>query len=792
MMTIPSYQARLLMRSPMFVVTLVVLLVYVAFGVVDRAAAGADAAAVNVAELGANPAAGDAIATVVSPAAMSGAGTAPAALAVQILTNSHELLLLAFMLLAAWAGALARSGRASEMIDTYRQSNTALVAGQAAGLITVFAAVWLALAAWGAGLAWAAGARGGPGAVNAAAQIGVFWLRQALPGAVMAAGVGYAAGYIVGSQFAAYPVAAAVWFAVVMGSMQVARSMGFRWLGVLDVSSAHVFDRWLTAIATAALGLAAVGLAAGAVKRRRESAAPRRAAAMGAVAVGVLLFGLALGASWARWAPRMAVSAASAATALEESAWAVELRPATDILAYDMNIRLSPEQSTLRNEVVMQVANSGNQPLEALEFTLKAEFTIEQCQVRCAAGAGGAAWTDASLVREASGILVSLRDWGSLQPGEVCEVSLTYEGKVQDWRLGRFLWLSNELNAVVAEGGTWIPAGSAWYPVAGRRPTRYAMSTRGAIGSGVGEGGTAGVTAVWLENSHPAARMRVRVTGATDVRTGIPASATDADGAYVFEAESTRDLFLAAGGEHGREVALSGQARAFLEARWRFLEELCPSGAELAVVEPPSLSLILGVVTESARLAPPGVMFSGASLVERVAGGGVSSEFDMNRIDNAVLAAWWGVGGVREGMVRPWSAVSQNIMAGVLRYAHVLLLESGAGGEAGRERAERMMESAQEEKDRLLQSNAMLTLDGIGKASLSGLFMNMAPTSAAMLTLDGVRKEHGVEAVRQVYRQLRAERPGRDGVVTEADLAAAIQAATAHAAQPAAEGAGAQ
>lgn len=751
MKNIAVYQARLMLRSTMFAVAILALFALVTVGVVDRAD-GAHAA------------------------------LAPTRIAVVVATSSHEMVILVFMLLAAWAGAAARSGRAVDMVDTYWHSNTQMVMGQALGLASVFAAVWFGLVAWGTGMAWGLASRAsestGAGTVvamtagsvtdavmAAVAELSTFWLRQALPSAMMAAGTGYAAGFIVGSQLAAYPVTVALWFALVMGSMEIGRSIRFRWLGVLDMSSAHEFDRWLTALATAAAGLLGVGLAAGAVKRRRESASGRRRASGLALVTGVLLFALSLGASWARWAPRVAVSRASVGTAVEESAWPREARPATDVRSYDMEVHLSPRDGTLQNTVVMHVVNAGQEPLGKLAFTLKAEFTVENCQVRQpqpqpsggtnaqggvaqegASMAIGAAdgWTDVSVERVASGLWIPPGVNGPLQPGQACEVRVNYGGPVRDWRLGRFLWLSYELNAVVSPSGTWIPAGSAWYPVGGVRPTRYVISTDGVIGVGASRAGTANTTAVWMENSHPIARMKVAVYGGDNVNTGIPGrlvSGVGEETAYVFESSGTRDLYLASGCSYGGEVAVSPRAREYLCRRWRFLEELAPSGSDLAMAELPSSSLLVGATTQEARLAPPGVILGRAGLVEHVAGAAITPSFDRNTIDNLVLGAWWPVGGTRREFARPW--LDSNVMGGVLRYARVLFSEHE--GDLAAARA--IMGSARREPP---------------------------PHGDAMLLLDQVRRDHGLEVVRQVYRALRTGQAGRDGVATMEDLRDAV------------------
>jgi hypothetical protein len=751
MRNIAVYQARLLLRSPVFAAAVLALFALVAVGVVDR---------------------------------VDGAHTAlaPVRIAIAVATSSHEMVVLVFMVLAAWAGAVARSGRAVDMVDSYWHSNTEMVVGQALGLAVVFAAVWFALLAWGTGLAWVligkASASGvgatamstgsvADAAVVAVAELGRFWLRQALPAAVMGAGAGYAAGFIVGSQLAAYPVAVALWFALVMGSMEIARSIRFRWLGVLDMSSAHEFDRWLTALATAAAGWLGVGLAAGTVKRRRESTAGRRRASGLALITGVLLFALAFGTSWARWAPRAAMSRASVAAAAEESAWPREVRSATDVRSYDMEVHLSPRDGTLQNIVIMHVVNAGQEPLGKLAFTLKAEFTVESCQVRRpppqpadrvdAQGEGaeqdagiavGAtdAWTDVSVERVASGLWIPPGPNGPLQPGQACEVRVSYGGPVHDWRLGRFLWLSYELHAVVAPAGTWIPAGSAWYPVGGARPTRYVMSTGGVVGAGASRGGPANTTAVWMENSHPTARMKVTVYGAGNVNTGIPGRLVSADGgetAYMFESSKTRDLYLTAGGSYGSEIVLSPRAREYVERRWRFLEELSPSESDLVMAELPSSSLLVGSTTPEARLAPPGVMLGRASSVEHVAGAAVTSSFDRNTVDNLVLDAWWPAGGIRWEF-GPW--LNSNVMSGVLQYARVLFLEH----EGDHATAQTVMEDARRGPP--------------GRRD-------------AMLLLDQTQRDHGLEVVKQVYRTLRAGQAGRDGVVTMQDLQDAVNKA---------------
>ncbi len=317
---------------------------------------------------------------------------------------------------------------------------------------------------------------------------------------------------------------------------------------------------------------------------------------------------------------------------------------------------------------------------------------------------------------------------------------------MHDWRLGRFLWLSRELNAVVSPTGTWIPAGSAWYPIGGARPTRYVMSTDGMIGAGASRGGTVNTTAVWMENSHPAARMKVAVYGGDNVNTGIIGRRTFDVGegaAYVFESSQTRDLYLTTGGSYGGEVALSPDAREYVERRWQSLEELSPSGIDLVMAQLPSSSLLVGSTTQEPRLAPPGVMLGRASVVEQVASAAITSSFDRSIVYNLVLGAWWPVGGTREEF---GPRLNSNVMSGVLRYARVLLIEHAGDHATAQTIVEDARRGLPERKD-------------------------------AMLLLDQTQRDHGLDAVKQVYRTLRAGQAGRDGVITMQDLQGAVDKA---------------
>ena len=129
--------------------------------------------------------------------------------------------------------------------------------------------------------------------------------------------------------------------------------------------------------------------------------------------------------------------------------------------------------------------------------------------------------------------------------------------------------------------------------------------------------------------------------------------------------------------------------------------------------------------------------------MERVARATVASSFDKNTIDNLVLGAWWPVGGTREEL-GPW--LNSNVMSGVLRYARILFFEHESDYEA----AQKLMEDAQRGHPERI---------------------------SAMLFLDQARRDHGLEVVKQVYRELRAGQAGRDGVVTMEGLQDAVDRA---------------
>lgn len=728
MRNIARYQLMLIARSLLFILAVLGLLVIVTVGAVDRT---------------------------------DGFPSAPVEVASAAVMQVSHIALLVFTLLAAWAGVDARSGRASEMTDTYLHSNTQMAIGQVLGLTLAFAVVQVAMVAWGTGVVWVGYGRM-PVDYQAVANLCIM---QLLPAAAMAAGLGYAIGHLAGSPVVAYPIAAGLWFAVALGGIEATTMPETRWLAVLDMGSAHDFDQGLTALAMATAGFLGAAAAAGLVKRGREAAPARRRMSAAVLAVAVMAFGLTLTASWVLWSPRLAISRNSAKMVSEESESfeglpreVMGLRPATDVRSYDMEVRLSPSESRLANTVVMEVANRGAVPLSTLTFTLRGEFEVAGCQVR------QEIWMDASYDRRAS--LLEIKLDTPLAPGRSCDLCIAYHGTVRDWTLGKFMSLNDELNGVVRKDRAWLPSGLAWYPVPGARRTRYAVAAKYAIANVA----TAGLhlegpvsKAVWVENSHPAARMRVVVhtgmTPQTEVDMGIPGKLISAEGespVYKFESDWVRDLYLAAGAACPDEVELPADARAYLERRWDFYESLAPSGCDMVVTNLTRRKALLG----STPLAPQGVVAVDGRVVQRLvrraqAGRGSADDalsYDRNLVESAVLSAWWQGGGTHWHFTGAASSGDVNVIGGVLRYALVLFLE-----DSGELRiADSVLQQAEQER------------------KLGSVHPRSTEEAEATLLLEQARQDRGLEAVIRVYSLLRAGQAGRDGIVTMDDLRAAV------------------
>ncbi|MDD4336722.1 MAG: hypothetical protein PHH46_05010 [Firmicutes bacterium] len=733
MRNIARYQLMLIARSPLFIVAVLGLLVIVTVGAVDRT---------------------------------DGFPSAPVEVASAAVMQVSHIALMVFTLLAAWAGVGSKSGRASEMTYTYLHSNTQMAIGQVLGLTLAFAVVQVAIVAWGTGVVWVGYGRI-PVDYRAAASLCIM---QLLPAAAMAAGLGYAIGYLAGSPVVAYPIAAGLWFAVVLGGVEASTLPQTRWLAVLDMGSAHDFDQGLTALAMATAGFLGAAAAAGLVKRGREAAPARRRMSAAVLAVAVMAFGLTLTASWVLWSPRLAISRNSAKMVAEEAESflglpreVMGLRPATDVRSYDMEVHLSPSESRLANTVVMEVANRGAVPLSTLTFTLRGEFVVARCQVR------QETWMDASYDRRAS--LLEIKLDTPLAPGRSCDVRLTYHGMVCDWTLGKFVAFNDELNGVVRQDRAWLPSGLAWYPVPGARRTRYAVATKHAVAK-PGAVATAGLQvegpvskAVWVENSHPAARMRVVVhTGmapGTQVDAGIPGELISAEGespVYKFESDWARDLYLAAGAACPDEVELPDDARAYLERRWAFYESLAPSGRDMVVTGLARRRTLLG----NPQLAPQGMIAVDGRVVQRTAkraqagraNAGDALSYDRNLVESAVLSAWWQGGGTRWHFMAGAASGEVNVIGGVLRYALVLFLEHNGEPDI----AEGVLEEAR-------------------RGHESGLVHLRSMEAEATLLLEQARQDRGLEAARRVFSLLRAGQAGRDGVVTMDDLRAAVMLA---------------
>ena len=223
--------------------------------------------------------------------------------------------LLVFTLLAAAAGVSARSGRATEMTDTYRHSNAEMAAGHTLGLAAAFAAVQTLAVAWVILLVWTGYGRL---PVDLTTIIEVLAFRAA-PTSIQCAGVGYFVGLDLGSPVAAYPVAAGVWFLGVIGSVQATVLPATRWLCILDAGTGQGFDLPMLARIWVALGLLAAGLAAAVVKRRRESAQVARAGAVAWLLAAAVLFAGVMADDWTTWSFRRGMSDKFVAAASADS-----------------------------------------------------------------------------------------------------------------------------------------------------------------------------------------------------------------------------------------------------------------------------------------------------------------------------------------------------------------------------------------------------------------------------------------------------------------------------------------
>ena len=738
-LSIARCQLRLLVRSPLFLAAAVAILVIVTATAVDYT---------------------DNLPTPPSEAMETAVGQM---LPVQLLV---------FTLLAAAAGVSARSGRAAEMTDTYRHSNAEMAAGHTLGLAAAFAAVQTLAVAWVIPLVWTRYGR---------LPLDLTTIREMLafrvaPSSIQCAGVGYLIGLGLGSPVVAYPVAAGAWFLGTIGSVQATVLPATRWLCMLDAGTGQGFDLPMLARVWVALGLTAAGLAATVVKRRRESARTVRAGATAWLLAAAVLFAGAMVDDWRVWSFRrgmsdLFVAAASADTEALAQAPAAELalRPATDVLSYDMGLYVDAREKSIANTVTMQVANSGPEPIDRLTFTLRGSvFKVEDCQIAMA----GDSWSQAGSEQEGSLVQVLLSS--PLQPGASCGVRVSYHGLVQDWTLGRFGPYGTELNAIVMPGYTWVPSGAGWYPIGGARATRFVVSAdlSAAKSSEQLRMRRTPFKAVWLENSHPAARMHVvvhiddsRLAAGVDMGIlGRRISGPSESPVYEFESESARDLYLAADRFYVDDAGLTDLGRSYLDRRWLFYEQLAPSGVEMRVAILPKL----GPQSFSSRLAPPGVATvsesAGIKAIERLArgielvrAGGLSADREL--AENAVLAAWWPTGATRGDEMSLDDSV--NAIEGVKRYALVMFMEASGEGT----RAEEV----------LRQALAPTVPGGFdGPVFLEGI---NAASRQAMTAIHVARQDYGDGVVRAAYRVLRRGRPGRDGIVTLADLASAFEQA---------------
>lgn len=746
--------------------------------------------------------------------------------------------LLAFILVAVGSAMRSKAERTEETLDTYPPTNGEFAAGQVLGLVVLFIGIWASAIVLGAAGAYLVG---GGRPIDWGVAFGEL-IRRGIPSAMLGAGVGYLVGALSPSVVVGYPIGVAVWGVIVPGMMEMSNRASLKGIAILEPLLVSPFDTgtaddFTRAVAFAlTLGALSAFLAATLVKSRRESKRSYWMRHLGLVAT-LVLAGVVLGTSISVWSGRAAISRAGVEVHAAEQralkALSSALPPdafwATDVLAYDMDIRLIGSERRLENTAVMQVQNAASRPVDVLLFTLRAEFEVEQVRV-ARTGILGASdaharpaelGQEADFVREASFIQVNMPDGRPLNPGEGVTVAITYSGRVWDWSVGPLGPYREELLAFIDSGGAWLPAGTAWYPVGGAHRTR-SLSVLGqmdveADGS-LKPGPGSSVKAMFVEWSHPLAAMKVRVivdgmlavnglraaggihgtdeARGLEVETGIQGrrvSAQDGSVVYEFESPGTRDLFLRVGRPVQAEI--SPEALAFVRERFTFYEGMAASGAR---------GFRVGRLPETAEtlyrnaLAPSWWLSFDPRLLERVvrreaAGRGPLLGHDRWTIEEGILQAWWASGGERAFTARrsfplggnpdstPNPAGSResepNLIDGVLGYAFLMFLEQNSETSV-----------AQGVRDYWVGLEARYE-QGQGASAPTAPRMGATPSQMVELPtydrhaatgfsmLARLEREAGRDAVIRAIRLLRAGRPGRDGIVTYDDLTQAVSRA---------------
>ncbi len=326
---------------------------------------------------------------------------------------------------------------------------------------------------------------------------GAYMLAFFLASTVMAAGLAFALGALLGRTRLAYVVGTAAWVALIgLGPLFVVQTnepTRARWLEVLglaDVQSRSFSELWGLfpndglgwgqVLWLGGAGLALAALAAVVHKRWRDRDFRRRVSAAVLVA-GVLAAGGGLAGSRAAFATQLASFDAQLEAYGQPTGPSEEFEPAGEVpqapsgqelavVAYRLDFTLGPGHA-LAATGSMTVRNPGRVPLTTLPLTLNPALAIDEVTARFA--------RVTRVVR--SGEFVSLELDQALGAGEETALDLAYHGRV--WDFMPYLNTGLELVAAVDEGGVWLPAGYGWYPLGGHqalaRPSILGMSRTG-------------------------------------------------------------------------------------------------------------------------------------------------------------------------------------------------------------------------------------------------------------------------------------------------------------------------
>lgn len=198
-----------------------------------------------------------------------------------------------------------------------------------------------------------------------------------------------------------------------------------------------------------ALGVTGLALATVIYLAARRRGRPTRPVLAALLLAGLLTTGSATGAA-AIWNGRYA--AISAEMAGIPKGWPPEERLTLAADNYDLAVTFTPESHGLAAQGSFDLTNTGSQPLEMVDLTLRQNLKLTRLQ---------ADGKDLAIRRRGDHITANL----SLAPGESRRLTAAWEGEVWQWRLRD----GPKLAAHVAPESIFLPAHYGWYPLPGRQ-----------------------------------------------------------------------------------------------------------------------------------------------------------------------------------------------------------------------------------------------------------------------------------------------------------------------------------